>query len=95
MMHSTHSDLPDSRCLRVVIALSRPVSTRVWGTFFHTALRSRSLVPDADQRCVDAPRLYFLPSCPRDSIYFTQVNGGLPLDVDAMLAAIPSSQAAP
>jgi hypothetical protein len=95
MMHSTHSDLPDSRCLRVVIALSRPVSTKVWGTFFHTALRSRSLVPDADQRCVDAPRLYFLPSCPRDSIYFTQVNGGLPLDVDAMLAAIPSSQAAP
>jgi hypothetical protein len=93
IMHSTHSDLPDNRCLRIVIALSHPVPTGVWRTFFHTALRS--LVPDADQRCADTPRIYFLPSCPRDSLYFTQVNGGLPLDVDAMLAVVPSSQAAP
>ena len=83
LMHSTHSDLPDSRSLRIVIALSRSISADVWKSFFHNALRR--LVPSADPACADAGRLYFLPSFPRDGSYFTQVNEGLPLDVDSLL----------
>lgn len=89
LMHSTHSDVSGSRCLRIVISLSRSVSAGMWRPFFHTALQS--LVPGANPSGVDAGRIYFLPSCPRDAIYFTQVNEGLPLDVDALLTTIPSS----
>lgn len=91
LVHSTHSDLPDSRCLRIVISLSRSIASNMWGPFFHAALQG--LAPGADPGCADAGRVYFLPCCPRDAIYFTQVNEGLPLDVDALLATIPSPQA--
>lgn len=84
LMHSTHLDRPDSRNLRIVIALSRPISADMWRPFFHRA--RTHLVPHADPACADASRRYFLPSCPRDSSYFIQVNEGLPLDVDSLLS---------
>ena len=90
LMHSTHSDRPDSRCLRVIIALSSPVAADKWGPFFHAC--RRSLVPEADLVCADGRRLHFLPSCPRDGSYFIQVNKGSPLDVDVTLSTISSSQ---
>jgi putative DNA primase/helicase len=93
LMHSTHSDSPNRRYLRIVIALSRPVLPKEWKAFFHTA--SQDLVPGADPACADLGRTYFLPTCPRDAIYFTQVNEGQPLNVDALLATTTSSQVAP
>jgi hypothetical protein len=92
LMHSTHSDIPDSRSLRIVIAPSRPLSPEEWGPFFDTA--RRNLAPGADLASANPRRFYFLPSCPRDAIYFIQVNEGKPLDVDAMLATTHSSQIA-
>lgn len=84
LMHSTHQDRPDSRNLRIVIALSRSISADIWGTFFHKA--QIRFAPGTDTSCADASRRYFLPSCPRDTSYFIQVNDGLPLDVDNLLA---------
>lgn len=84
LMHSTHLDRPGSRNLRIVIALSHPISADMWKHFFHRALTH--LVPNADPACADAGRRYFLPSYPQDGSYFIQVNGGLPLDVDSLLA---------
>jgi hypothetical protein len=83
LSHSTHSDRPDSRCLRFVFPLSRPVSPEAWTLFWGSA--RLSLVPFADPACADKQRVYFLPSCPRDASYFIQVNEGALLDVDAML----------
>lgn len=83
LMHSTHSDRPESRSLRIIIALSRPVSAAVWKSFVHNA--QEHLVSNADPTCADAGRRYFLPSCPRDSGYFMQANTGIPLDVDSLL----------
>lgn len=83
LVHSTHSDRHDSRYLRIVFPLSRPVTAAAWSSFWHT-VRER-LVPIADPACADPGRIYFLPSCPQDASYFIQVNAGLLLDVDAML----------
>ena len=92
LVHSTHSDRPDSRCLRLVFPLSRPVLTAAWAFFWKRA--QRELVPetDPDPVGVDMGRMYFLPSCPKDASYFIQVNAGSVLDVDAMMTAASSSQ---
>ena len=92
LMHSTHLDRPDSRNLRIVIALSRPISADMWKSFFHRALTR--FVPSADPACADAARRYFLPSCPQGSSYFIQVNEGLPLDVDNLLTDYSSAHTA-
>jgi hypothetical protein len=90
LVHSTHSDRPDSRCLRFVFPLSRSVPLDVWGPFWRAA--QQRLVPVADPACADAGRVYFLPSRPNDASYFIQVNEGVPLDVDAMLAGVSPPQ---
>jgi len=92
LMHSTHSDLPDSRCLRIVIPLSEPVPAALWKPFFHAA--QQRLVPIADPAACDAQRVYFLPSCPQDATYFLQVHEGNPLDVKTLLKTILSPQVA-
>ena len=83
LIHSTHSDRPGSRCVRIIIALSRPVPRAAWGAFWRVA--QQTIAPIADPACADAGRIYFMPSMPRDAGYFIQVNGGAPLDVDATL----------
>jgi hypothetical protein len=90
LIHSTHSDRPNRRCLRIVFPLSRPVLPDAWGPFWRAM--QRRLVPIADPACADMERVYFLPSCPSDASYFIQVNGGSLLDVDAELAAASLSQ---
>jgi len=83
LAHSTHSDQPNSRCLRIIFPLSRPVALDEWVPLWRQA--HSSLVPIADSICRDAARIYFFPSCPRDAGFFIQVNEGRLLDVDALL----------
>lgn len=83
LVHATHSDRPDNRCVRIIIALSRPVPRELWKAFWTVA--QQTIVPIADVGCSDAGRMYFLPSVPGDAGYSTQVNDGEPLDVDAAL----------
>lgn len=80
LMHSTHSDRPDSRCLRIIFPLSRPIAPSTWKTFWPVA--RQGLVPIADAACADVKRFYFLPSSPSDASYFLQTNGGEPLNAD-------------
>jgi putative DNA primase/helicase len=87
LSHSTHSDRPDSRCLRFVFPLSRAVSSEAWSCFWCAA--QSHLVPFADPTCADVTRVYFLPSCSYDAGYFIQVNEGSLLDVDSVLATAP------
>jgi hypothetical protein len=85
LVHSTHSDRPGDRFVRIIIALSRPIARAAWPSFWRAA--QQSIAPMADADCSDAARLYFLPRCSRDAGYFVQVNEGSPLDVDALLVA--------
>lgn len=86
LVHSTHSDRPDSRCLRFVFPLSRPVLPEEWLIFWE---KTRHLVPGADPACADMTRVYLFPSCPSDVSYFIQANEGALLDVDAVLMGVP------
>lgn len=84
LIHGTHSDLPNKRFVRIVVALSRPVAPEAWPVFWRAA--QQRFVPIADPAGADAARIYFMPSCPRGAGYFVQVNEGGLLDVDALLA---------
>lgn len=87
LVHATHSDRPDSRCLRFVFPLTRTVFPEEWLTFWEGA--QLKLMPGADPACADMTRVYFFPSCPRDVSYFIQANEGALLDVDAVLMGVP------
>jgi len=86
LIHSTHSDRPDDRAVRIVVALSRPVAPEEWSVFWRAA--QQFLAPSADPAAADPARAYFLPSRPSDAGYFVQVNEGAALDVDFVRAFV-------
>jgi hypothetical protein len=87
LLHVTHADRPDDRCLRVVVQLSRAVTLVEWPRFWQAAILALSV--SADPACGDVARCYYLPSRPHDADYFVAVHAGGPLDVDALLASAP------
>ena len=87
LIHVTHSDRLDDRCLRVIVQLSRSVDPIEWPRFWSASVRALSA--PIDSTCGDIARCYYLPSRPYDADYFVAVHMGEPLDVDAMLAAAP------
>lgn len=87
-LHGQHCPSRIDRCVRVVIALSRPVKGSEWPRFWPTAMAF--LKQPADPSTCDANRLYYLPSRPKDSgTYLYEVYDGIPLDVEAILAMAP------
>jgi len=75
------------RCVRAILALSRPVTRDEWPRFWNAAMAQ--LKQPADPTCCDSSRLYFLPSRPKDADYYFEVYDGIPLDVEAILAVAP------
>ncbi len=96
---SSHSDREKDRCLRGVLALSRPVKAGEWYRFWEQAIKELGL--PADQQVKDPSRLYYLPSRPADACgmeldgngYAFVINEGDTLDVDAILSRAPESPA--
>lgn len=76
------------RCVRAIVALSRPVTRDEWPRFWPTAMAF--LKQPADPSTCDANRLYYMPSRPSDAegYYFEAHDGGV-LDVEAILAIAP------
>lgn len=87
ILHSSHSDNSTDRCVRAVVALSRPVTRAEWPVFWPAAMTE--LGQPADPSCCDANRLYYLPSRPFDADYYFASYEGEPLDVDAILDRAP------
>lgn len=95
LLHSSHSDRPDDRCVRVVVQLSRPVAGSDFPRFWRAAVDHLGL--PVDEATKDASRLYFMPSRPSDACgdsfdgqgYDYVCNEGPPLDVDALFALVP------
>lgn len=96
ILHSSHSDRPNDRCLRLILVPSRPVRGDEWPRFWTGAIHMLGL--PADTRCRDGSRLYFAPSRPSDASHpasdgtgytFGYQEDGALLDVDAILAAAP------
>lgn len=92
---SSHSDRELDRCLRIVIALTRPVDAKDWYRFWGEAIKQLGL--PADKQVKDPSRLYYLPSRPSDACevswdgngFAFESSDGECLDVDAILAAAP------
>src|SRR5690606_31139992 len=93
IIHASHSDRELGRCLRVVLALSRPVTCDEWPRFWSAAVERLGVPAIADRAARDAARLYFLPLRPEGSDYYFAANDGTPIDVDAILAAAPNAPA--
>lgn len=95
IVHASHSDRPGDRCLRVIVALTRPVLGSEWPRFWRAAITT--LAVPADPAPKDAGRLYFMPSRPTGMTdydatgagYHFAEHDGAPLDVDAILASAP------
>lgn len=87
-LHGQNCPSRIDRCIRVIVALSRPVTRDEWPRFWSTAMVQ--LKQPADPTCCDANRLYYMPSRPKDSdAYHFEVHDGIALDVDAILAMAP------
>lgn len=95
VVHASHSDRPGNRCVRAIVALSRPVIAKDWMRFWRSAVHALG-VP-IDRQASDASRLFFLPSRPTEAChvasdgtgYFFYVHDGDALDVDAILELTP------
>jgi hypothetical protein len=90
-LHGTECPRRVDRCVRAILAISRPVKRDEWPRFWRQATNMfASIDPKmADPACCDANRLYFLPSRPKDGDYYLRLNDGIALDVDAILAEAP------
>lgn len=101
LLHSSHSDRPDDRCLRAVFALTRPLRAVEFKRFWRAALNLLHI--PGDEQTKDAARLFFLPSRPSDAChdavdgsgYLFYSQDGAPLDVDQILATAPIIEAPP
>lgn len=87
IIHSSHSDREGDHCVRVVVALSRPVQGSEWPRFWRAAMDT--LKVPVDEQTKDASRLFYLPSRPADTWYMFDTNEGAVLDVDEVLANAP------
>lgn len=96
VVHASHSDRPGDRCVRVVLAISRPVHGHEWKRFWRASMEQLKL-PGDGQTC-DPAHLFYAPSRPSDAQdpdkvdgtgYLFGVNEGEPIDVDAILASAP------
>lgn len=94
ILHSSHSSghsaaPPGSVCLRLVLALSRPVSRQEYETLRRGAeLLLGGPLPGLDKRVKSSAHLYFLPSAPVDADTMFTTFDGPPLDVDEALQKV-------
>lgn len=95
IIHGSHSDRKLDRCMRIVLAVSRPILAGEWYRFWEQAVSELGL--PADKQVKDPSRLYYLPSRPQDACapdaggsgYLHVVNDGQVLDVDDILSRAP------
>lgn len=91
-MHGVHCPSRIDRCVRVILALSRPVKGSEWSRFWPTAMAY--LKQPADPSTCDSNRLYYMPSRPKDAdTYLYEVHDGIALDVEAIMAMAPPESA--
>lgn len=97
IIHGSHSDHPSERCLRVIVAMSRPATGKEWPRFWDAAMEFLGIPlgkGGADRVCRDSSRIFFLPSRPFDACheasdgsgYVFESQDGYVLNVDAILA---------
>lgn len=85
-LYSTFSSTPTAWRFRPIFALSRPVSTAEYATLWPVVAEYLEEVGvRVDMKCKDSGRLFFSPTRPPNGAYFSHVEAGAALDVDAWL----------
>lgn len=90
---ATHSDRPGDRCVRVVVATSRPMTAAEQPKAWRAAVAKLGLA-GVDQAPKDAARLFYLPSRPSDADYLFASEDGAVLDIDELLETATQPQLA-
>lgn len=101
IVHASHSDRPDDRCLRVIIGLSRPVKAKEWPGFWESAVDLLGV--RVDPSTSDCARIFFAPTRPADACndaydgsgYVYESQDGKVLDVDFVLTLCEEEEDAP
>ncbi len=75
IVHPSHSDRPDDRCVRIVIELEHPIPGPDWKAFRAAAIADLGI--PADKSTKDSSRLFFFPSRPSDADYRFGTSSGL------------------
>lgn len=83
--YTTHSYTPENGKHRIVLLLSREVTSVEHRELFHALADRLPFAPDPKLNHPTQP--VFLPSCPPEATPSAWVNDGEPLDVDGVLAA--------
>jgi hypothetical protein len=94
LIHATHSDRPDNRCMRVVLPYSRPV-TLLEDHAVREVLAAWGPFAAADRMSNNGRRVHYIASRPRGADFFLEVHDGEPLDVDGLLATPPPAITVP
>ena len=85
-LYSTFSSTPTAWRFRPIFALSRPVSPEEYATLWPVVAEYLEEVGvRVDVKCKDPGRLFFSPTRPPNGAYFSHVETGAALDVDAWL----------
>ena len=85
LMHSTHSSTPEAPRLRLLIPLSRPVTSAEYEPIARY-LAAQMDIEAFDSTTYEPSRLMYWPSCPRDGAYLFEALDGPVCDPDAILA---------
>lgn len=94
VVHTTHSHAPPNRVsLRVVVALSRPVSGHEWERFWAAAVEYIDI--HVESACRNLGRFWFLPSSRPGYESWSRSVDGDPLDVKKLLADAVLSRPTP
>lgn len=90
VVHTTYSHNPSAGTwsLRIVIALSRPVSARQWERFWRAAVSQIDI--HVEPSCFNPARFWFEPSAPLQAEPWSRSYDGELLDVDAVLDVAPA-----
>ncbi len=89
IIHSSHSSKPHLLCIRLVVALSRPVTGQEYWTLRRAApiiLGGSQGLPGLDPRVKSSAQPFFRPSAPIGADTLFTTFDGPPLDVDEALA---------
>jgi len=85
--HTTYRHAPEDPRWRIVLPLAVEVPAADFPSLWQRG--QAALVPQADRQCKDVSRMYYLPSCPRDTCPQVEWHAGRLLAV-GMLPALPA-----
>lgn len=93
--YSTHSDAPDldDRCFRLLVNICRPLTPLEWSQVYFRFAKKIGISDFGGRK--DISGMFYTPSTPQGSEFFTAEEKGDPLSVEEFLAVTPNTTNTP